>query len=168
MDLFKRGHSHNASNIMEGEMNRIKLTVFNYAYTVGSGQYSMHSVNAVACAQPKDIKLPYFNLSPKTFFSKIADKFKHSNLTFDTNPIFSKKYSLKSPDENATHDVFTPNILRFFENAKMKFHVESDGNLMIIYLEGEELTPENIQPFILKASEIVKIFKKGIICKIQS
>ena len=40
MTIFKKGYGRKAYNIMKGEMNRFRWTVFDYNYTVGGGRSS--------------------------------------------------------------------------------------------------------------------------------
>ena len=40
MSIFTKGYGRQAYNIMKGEMNRFRWTVFDYNYTVGGGRSS--------------------------------------------------------------------------------------------------------------------------------
>ncbi len=162
MSIFRKGYARKAYNIMKGDMNRIHWTVFDYKYTVGGGKSSHTYSQTVGRAQLHDSSLPKFSLGPESFFHKIGDMLGYKDIDFDSNPDFSKRYLLKGPDESAIRKLFSNDIIHFFENRKDAINVEADGNMMIIYMSGRRVKPENLRAFVADASEIVDVFRKGM------
>lgn len=156
-DIFSKGHSRTVSNILRGELNKIKWTIFDYRYIVGGGKSSSTHLQTVIITQ-LDSNLPRFTIGPESFFHRIGDVFGYKDIDFIDNPDFSKKYLLKGPDEPSIRELFTPEVLRFFESRERGINVETDDNNIIIYNYGKLISPKNLYSFINEATRIVNLF----------
>lgn len=153
-DIFKVGHSQTVSNVMAGETDRVRLTIFDFKYAVGKHSYSQ----TMAVAEPGDAHIPKFSLGPESIFHKIGEIVGFKDIDFPGNKGFSDKYLLKGSDEAAVRAVFKPETLRFFESMKDALNVESEGGRMAIYRMNKLVKPEEMSRFAGDAARIAKMF----------
>ncbi len=157
-DIFKRGHSQAVSNVMAGETDGIKLTIFDYKYTVGYGKHSSTYSQTVTVAEVPNAVLPKFSLGPESIFHKIGEIVGFKDIDFPGNKGFSDKYLLKGSDEAAVRAVFKPETMRFFESMKDVLNVEAEGGRMAIYRMSKHVKPEDISKFAGDAARIARMF----------
>jgi len=156
-NLFNIGHSRRAYNILKGYFNDISWTVFDYRYTVGSGKSSHTYSQTIASVGLNGVNFPKFSMAPEYFFHRIGDIFGHKDIDFSSNPVFSKKYLLKGPDEQRIRQLFSPQVLGFFEEKKDIINIEAEGDKIIIYNSGKRLKPENLLKFMDASSGIMRL-----------
>jgi hypothetical protein len=101
------------SNVMTGSSGGLQISLFDYTYPVGKS-----SITQTLATFSQDLPLPLFALRPESFFDRIGDAIVHNDIDFDSNPDFSKRYLLKSPDEAGTRGLFTPGLLAYLEQCK--------------------------------------------------
>lgn len=157
-NLFKIGRYRNIKNVLQGQSADIGWLVFDYQYTIDSGEDSQTSNQTIACANLKDITLPKFSLSQEHIFHKIGQAFGYKDIDFSSYPAFSKQYLLRGPDEPKIRSVFTPAVLNFFEQQKNIFNVEAEASKIIIYRPRKRVKPEELLEFIEEAKRIVGLF----------
>lgn len=157
-DIFKAGHSQAVSNVMAGETDGIKLTIFDYMYTVGYGKHSSTYSQTMAVAEAPNAALPRFSLGPESIFHKIGEIVGFKDIDFPGNKGFSDKYLLKGSDEAAVRAAFKPETLRFFESMKDVVNVEADGGRMAVYRMNKLVKPEEMSRFAGDAARIARMF----------
>jgi hypothetical protein len=113
--LFDIGYSKHFRNGMTQEKNGVKISQFEYAYTVGSGKSKYTYRQTVTLFQTSRLKLPQFLLKPENLFHKIGEVFGAKDIDFLDSPGFSKKYLLKSCFENEIRKIFSKEIRDAFE-----------------------------------------------------
>src|SRR5437588_4105201 len=62
-----------------------------------------------------DLSLPAFDLKPENFMDRLRDAFNHKDIDFDSHPEFSRRYFLRSPRQERTKELFTPELLTYLE-----------------------------------------------------
>lgn len=129
MSLLQRARGR-FSDAMIGQMGGFQVSVFDYTY--GNGKSSI--TQTITCFS-QDAELPPFELRPENIFDKIGDVITHNDIDFDSNPEFSSRYHLRSPDETRTRMLFNPVLLAYLEQIppSKNWHVESSGTSLIIY-----------------------------------
>ena len=131
-EVFKKGHSRDASNVMTGETDRVKLIIFDYKYTVGGGKSSSTHSQTMAVAELGNAHHPKFSLGHESFFDKLGEIVGFKDIDFPENKRFSDRYLLKGSDEAAVRAAFKPETMRFFESMKDAVNVEAEGSKMVI------------------------------------
>lgn len=80
--------------------------------------------------------LPKFVMEKEGIFDKIFDRFMafsgYRDIDFELYTDFSKKVLLMGEDEQAIRDLFTPELIRFFENEQVQ-HIECNGEALLIF-----------------------------------
>ena len=141
------------SNVMTGASGTLQISLFDYTYPAGKA-----SVTQTVASFSQDLQLPPFALRPENFFDRIGDAIVHNDIDFDSNPEFSRRYLLKSPDEVGTRRLFTPSLLTYLEQFQTNWCVEGTGPLLIVYLGGKAVSPSDLTAFFDEASRIARTF----------
>ena len=153
------------SNAMIGSSGGLNVSLFDYTYHVGK-----NTATYTLAAFSYDVQLPPFELRAENIFDRIGDAFVHNDIDFDSNPEFSRRYLLRSPDETGTRQTFTPSLLTYFEQipSDKKWHVEASGMTLILYRTTGPLRPGDIQPFLSQTSSIARTIFSSVPVKRSS
>ncbi len=76
--------------------------------------------------------IPVFSLEKEVFFDKLLELTGIDDIDFKDHKEFSKRFSLKGPDETAIRNFFTAEIIAFFEKMDI-YHLESSGNAILVF-----------------------------------
>lgn len=157
-NIANAGHSRSTSNVLEAEQSaQLKITLFEYAYTIGYGKSAQRYRQTVTRMQSPVFHLPGFILYPETIFSKLGKLFGGADINFPEAPAFSKKYILRGPDEAAIRALFTPTVLQFFEQRKA-LTVDSAGDTLFLHRANRRIKPEEIGSQIAEAKNVLALF----------
>jgi len=157
-NIANSGHSHSTSNILEAaESAELKITLFEYAYTIGYGRSSQRFNQTMTRMQSPVLHLPGFILYPETIFSKLGKLFGGADINFPESPAFSKKYILRGPDEVAIRALFTPTVLQFFEQ-RQALTIDSAGDILFLHRANRRIKPEEIESHLAEAKNVLALF----------
>ena len=132
-NLMNRGRAKKAKNLISGDAGDVKISIFDYQYTTGSGKNSRTTLLTVVALESAGIQAPSFSMRRQNaFLDKIGKFFGGQDIDFEGHPVFSKMFVLKGPDEDAIRRFFTPTLLTFFE-TKVGDSVEGALGKMILY-----------------------------------
>jgi hypothetical protein len=157
-NIANSGHSRSTSNVLEAaDSAELKITLFEYAYTIGYGKSSQRYNQTVTRMQSSVLHLPAFILYPETIFSKLGKLFGGADINFPEAPVFSKKYILRGPDEAAIRALFTPTILQFFEQ-RQALTIDSSGDTLFLHRANRRIKPEELEAHIAEAKNVLALF----------
>jgi hypothetical protein len=141
------------NNAMVGAVGGLDVTVFDYTYQMGKS-----TVTLTLAAFVHDRQLPPFELRSENLVDKIGEVFVHNDIDFETNPEFSRRYYLRSPDEAPVRSLFTTSLLAYFEQIPpdKEWHIESSGKTLIMYRYRPLMKAAEIPPFLDEASAIAR------------
>jgi hypothetical protein len=139
------------SNVMTGSPGGLQISLFDYTYPAGKT-----SVTQTVASFSQNQPLPPFALRPENFLDRIGDALVHNDIDFDSNPEFSRRYLLKSPDEAGTRRLFTPGLLTYLEQFQTNWCVEGTGPLLIVYHSGRAVSPSDLPAFLEETSRIAR------------
>jgi len=112
IDLFRRGHSRRARNVINGERDGSAVKIFDYRYTTGSGKNkSTHSRNVMLVEMPEQ-RFPELYIRREGFFDKIAAAVGFDDIDFESHE-FSRKFYVKSRDKRFAYDVVDARMMEF-------------------------------------------------------
>jgi hypothetical protein len=143
---------------MRGNQRDNDWTIFDYRYTVGSGKNQTTYCQTIAAITLQNFNFPSFMLLPENFFYKIADFVGYKDIDFSDKPLFSKNYFLKGPDETAIRNLFSREIMSFFERENYKGHLEANDRYILIYTPGRRIEPQNFRQFLENSGKIIRAF----------
>ena len=150
--LFNRGRSRRMTNLVEGDSGDVKISIFDYRYTTGSGKNSTTHNQTIIALQSQQLHCPEFTMRPEGFFDKIGSAMGFQDLNFDTHPEFSKLFVLKGPDEEAIRNYFKPTVLEFFERNPNN-SLEASNDTMFFYRNRKRREPEELKDMLSQAYE---------------
>jgi hypothetical protein len=146
-DLFQQGHSRHASNICHGEVKGIKVCLFDYQYTTGSGKNSQTHYQTVLIANKKILFKP-LDIRPENFMDKIGAAIGFDDIDFESAE-FSKKFYVKSPDKKFAYDIIHPRMMEFLLKTR-NLYIEAEG-CEILFHHGRRLSISELEILLLEA-----------------
>jgi MFS superfamily sulfate permease-like transporter len=120
-----------AQNIISGKYEGVRLIYSEIVYDQTPDTRSADSQLSALIIKPST-SMPVFTLEQEGVFDKVTDLAYRADIDFDAYPVFSDKFLLKGPDEEAVRDFFHAGIIRKVEQHP-HFHMESNGEAMILY-----------------------------------
>lgn len=138
------GRRRKLYNLIEGETDELLIAIFDFTYTTGSGKNSRTHNHTMVMLRSVQLKNPPFTMRPENFFDRIGSALGFQDIDFETHPVFSESFVLKSPEEVATRNFFNANLLEHFEQKK-GVSVEADIGAMIFYRPGKRAAPEEVK-----------------------
>jgi hypothetical protein len=159
-ELGSHGDSKKGRNAMTGRNGDIDVTIFDYQYSTGSGKNRSTHVQTVGMFKSESLQLPKFVVRPEHVFHKIGSVFGYQDIDFDRYPEFSKKYLLRSEDEDTCRALFTDEVLRYFEGQK-RVSVEGNGKTILFYRPSRTVKVKDIQQFLQDGFGVFALFRGG-------
>ncbi len=156
--LFSQGHSKKAKNLLNGSVKAIDVTIFDYRYTIGSGKNSHTRSQTVILFKSNLLHLPLFTLRPENLFHKIGKAFGYQDIDMESHPAFSDKYLLRSKDEQACRELFTENILEYYDQHQ-GLSTEGGGDRILFYRASKKVRPEGMQSFLEEGIQVFSLFQ---------
>ena len=151
---MNRGRAKKAKNLLSGDAGDVKISIFDYQYTTGSGKNSRTAIQTVVALESTGIQAPAFSMRQQGgFFDKIGKFFGGQDIDFEGHPKFSEMFVLQGPNEDAIRLFFTPALLTFFE-TKVGHSIEGALGKMILYKSGKRTPPEDVKDLLASAYEV--------------
>ncbi len=107
-ELAHIGHGREASSATIADSGELRMVLFDYKYTVGSGKNKSTRTYSVVMAISQTLAMPKFSMTPESFFHRLADFFGFKDIDFDDDPAFSDQFLLKGENEAEIRNFFTP------------------------------------------------------------
>jgi len=120
-----------AQNIISGVYEDVRIIYSEVIYDKTPETISADSRLAALLIRPK-VDLPVFTLDKEGVFEKITDLAVKADIDFDEFPVFSDRFVLKGPNEKDIREFFHTGLIRKIEQYP-HFHIESNGNAIIVY-----------------------------------
>lgn len=144
------------SNLMYGQRDGIDIAIFEYEYPRGRNNTIRQTV---IWMQRRGTKMTEFSLRPEGVWNQLGGWSGHGDINFDSHPRFSRDYLLKGDDEAAIRELFTDDVLEFYERHA-ELITEGEGNKLLLYREGVAVTPEKIPSFLNEALALRELFSR--------
>jgi hypothetical protein len=152
--LFNLGRDRKMKNLVQGDAGDVKLAIFDYQYTTGSGKNTHTHKTTVAVIESQAIRCPVFSLRPENWlFDRVGGMLGFQDIDFESHPKFSSMFVLKSPDEQGVRAFFKPALLEYFE-AQPNLSVEAERGVMFFYRGTKLNRPEDLKDLFAKAYEV--------------
>ena len=151
--LFNQGRGKKMKNLIQGDSGEVKIAIFDYQYTTGSGKNSNTYHQSVVVLQSPDLVCPDFTMRPENMFDKIGSALGFQDIDFESHPNFSNSFVLQSSSETAIREYFTPTLIEFFE-SRPGICVEAQNGTLFFYRTRERVKPHEIKDNLAQAYEI--------------
>lgn len=152
-NLFNQGRGRKMTNLIQGDSGEVKIAIFDYQYTTGSGKNSHTHRLSIACLESPDLNCPDFTMRPEGMFDRIGSALGFQDIDFDSHPTFSDMFLLKSSNEQAVREYFKPPLLEFFETKK-GISVEAQPGIMFFNRGGRRVNPLQLKDLLSDAYEV--------------
>jgi len=130
-ELFGRGHSRGASNVICGEVDGRAVVAFDYRYTTGSGKNkSTHSYQALVMGLP--ILAAGLRMRTETVFDRLASWVGWDDIDFESDE-FSRRYHVASEDRRFAYDIFHARLIEYLLACGQAPGLEMKGPLMVLF-----------------------------------
>ncbi len=156
--LFSQGRSKRLFNLMRGKTKNLNVSVFDYSYVTGSGKHRHTWRQTVVCFQIDGAGLPTFSLGPENVWHKIGTWFGYQDINFASHPLFSKNYLLRGQAEEAIRNLFTEEVLAFYE-TNPKLTTEGDQDRLLVYRHSVRVEPSAIRSLLEDGLNVVNAFR---------
>lgn len=158
--LFTKGSGKAFRNIMKRRSGGVDVTLFDYSYVTSDGRNAQTHAQTVASYSKPGLGMPQFELQPKGIMGKIVDALSHKNMNFDSHPEFSRRYQVRSPEQERARDLFTPALLSFLESLDPKSHWSLEGaeDTAIVFRANKRVKPEELRTFLEETSSLADSF----------
>ena len=158
--LFTKGSGRTFRNIMTRRSGGMDVTLFDYSYVISDGRNAQTHAQTVASFSKPGLGMPEFEMQPKGIMGKIVDALSHKNIHFDSHPEVSRRYQVRSPEQERARDLFTPALLSFLENLdpKSNWSLEGAGDTVIVFRASRKVKPEELRTFLEEASLLADSF----------
>lgn len=129
--------------------------------TVQIGAQTMTDIEQITIARISGIgNLPRFFMHKTGLTDRIKESLGDKDINFENNPTFSKKYVLRSDDdEAAVRNLFTDELLEFFNSLDNAYFV-SNGNDLAFYTKESLLNESETEELIELSKKLIEILNK--------
>ena len=153
--LFHHGTGRKVRNLARGRVQDAEISLFDYQYTVSSGEHAQTIRQTVALFPARG--LPDFVLAPENVFHRIGQLFGYQDIDFEQSPEFSSHYLLRGADETAIRAAFGADRLAFL-GGEPGWTVESRSGHLAVYRLGKRRKPEELHDFLMHAERVWQAF----------
>ncbi|MBX3423269.1 MAG: hypothetical protein KF752_17055 [Pirellulaceae bacterium] len=155
--LMNYGSSRLSSNVIRADTEQLSLTLFDYHYTSGSGKNRRTVRQTVAWVASPTLKLPEFRLSPEGLLDRLGDLLFKSDIDFQDDPEFSKRFLLTGPDQPAIGQFFDASRRRVLLNINLPT-IEARPGAFIFYRPGQQVGPQDLKKLMSEAYCLYQAF----------
>jgi len=130
-ELFGRGHSRRASNVICGEIDGRAVVAFDYQYTTGSGKnQSTHSYQALVMGLP--ILAAGLRMRSESLFDRVASWVGYDDINFESDE-FSRSYHVACDDRRFAYDILHARLIDYLLGCGSVPNLEMQGPLMVLF-----------------------------------
>ena len=133
LHLFNIGHSRELINLLTGEKDDCRISIFDYHYSTFSGKGRSETKLTVVALESPRLRIPAFTLRPEFSLDKIGGRIGLQDIDFEDNVSFSQGYVLKSSDEGETRKLFNRALQDFFVQQSPGCCVEAIDGTIVYY-----------------------------------
>jgi len=133
--LFSRGRARKMKNVVQGDSGEVKIAIFDYQFTTGSGKQTRTHYQSVVSLQSQEIQCPGFTMRPESILDQIGSAIGFQDIDFDSHPNFSKMF------------------VEFFETKK-GISVEAGHGALFFYRPSKKIKAEEIKDYLGQAYEV--------------
>jgi len=154
-------------NLLQGAVDNIEISVFEFCLYTGSDPHHQRAhgyAQTVAMFVAPDLNMPDFILRPERLRHKVASTIGEDDIDFDDTPRFSRKYLLRSSDQQRVCDLFTLRVRSFLERHP-GYIAQGKDHTLVYYRPTRMLEPvtfgeRRIRALVQGGLELVGLFGK--------
>ncbi len=155
--FFKEGRAQRVFNLLRAEAEGVRLSVFDYQFTIGSGKNQSTHRQSVLVVESSSLHLPPLTVRPESLFDAIANVFGFRDIDFEDSPEFSRRFVLKSPSEVLTRKLFDAEVFQFFVERR-DVALEANDSRMVYYRRNKTVQPSDLKGFLADGLQLFNLF----------
>ncbi len=150
-------------NLMTGAVEGHRVAVFDFAYTnIGAGTTGTTTSRQTMCLlETGQVELPRFYVRPEGILEKALRFAGRKDIDFPEFPVFSGCFLLFGDEESAIRRVFSPDLVRFFEQNSVLAATASGKNLFV-FRSRYVANPHEIKGYISTSLAIARMLASKI------
>ena len=152
--LSSRGATSVLTNLMYGRCDGTDVALFEYEWTQGKQRVRQ----TVVWMQRRGTRMTEFALRPENVWRQLGGWPAHDDINFESHPEFSRSYLLRGDDESAIRELFTSDVLDFYERHP-GLVTEGSGNKLLYYRDGVVVQPDELRAHLDEALAVRALFQ---------
>jgi len=133
LQLFTRGHSRVARNVLHGRLDGLPVRLFDYQYETGSGQSRRTHRWQVALVQT-DFRMPGLLVQPADRYDPLESIFGFDEVHFATEP-FCRLFHVAGEDRQFAYQWLHPRLNDLL-SAEPRLTLETSGQVLAVFQPG--------------------------------
>jgi carbonic anhydrase len=101
--------------------------------------------------------IPRFSLEKEVFMHKVLEMARNEDIDFEKHKRFSNIFLLRGPDESAIRNFFTEDLIEFFNKGDI-YHLESNGNALLVFKNLRLASPTEVTKMIRFSEKLIRKF----------
>ncbi|MEM8933716.1 MAG: hypothetical protein AAGE94_21175, partial [Acidobacteriota bacterium] len=154
--FWSRSHDSELSSLLTGTVDGEEVALFEAWRMLGEPQTRFTGFTVAIVPT-----LPAFDLRFAGMLDRIGQIFEGRAIDFDSHPVFSDRYLLRSDDEAAVRRLFSPSLLEYFESARFDFRVESFGGRLLLTTHWERIDTDDADGFLDEGFELARRIRQA-------
>jgi hypothetical protein len=159
--LFKEGRAQRVYNLLRAEAEGVRMSVFDYQFTTGSGKHQQTHRQTILAVESNELHMPPMSLRQENFFDTIASAFGFRDIDIDGQPEFSRRFMLKSPNEELTRKLFDAEVCEYFVTRRDVLF-EASRNRLAVYRRGKIVKPELLKALLADGLQLFNLFSARV------
>lgn len=155
--LFSQGHSRKIRNLMQGQMEGIAVTVFDYVYNP-LGKKGVRQ-QTVVLLESSDLQLPAFSLRPEGVVHRLGRLVGYQDIDLEAYPTFSKQYVVQGEDEEQVRSILSADVIAHYE-ALEGMSTEGAESQLVYYRASKRAPVEGVEPLMAEGLQAARILKR--------
>ena len=154
-ELFKQGHSQEASNCLNGKYKGVSIVLFDYSYRTGSGKdKTTHTLSALLAKS--GIYSPHLIIRPETVLDRFAAFFGFDDINFESDE-FNRAFNVRGDDKKFAYDICHNEMMEFLLRHR-SMHWELGGEYLLLYEERSSRADfQELRAYLRLASEFIAL-----------
>jgi hypothetical protein len=140
-------------NVLHGTSSDTEVSIFDYCYTTGGGKNSTTHHQTGICFRSKRLDLPKFTMRPELWYHKIGSMLGYEDIDFADYPEFSRRYLLRSDDEQGVRELFTAAAIERLEGHS-DICAEGSAGRLIVYRAGKRVKPMEVRDLLATGFDV--------------
>lgn len=146
---FKQHPIEYCSNVIYGNFEDLNITweISDMTFREG-GFIEVKELHTTEHLVKLPVEIPSFILDKEFLFDRFFDLIEQDDIDFESHPEFSRRFVLKSPENDKVKLLFNQEVLDYFESREV-YHIECIGRQILIFQNRRLASVEEIKDMII-------------------
>ena len=161
--LTSRGRSKGIRNRVQGDIDGVDVSLFDYQFTTGSGKNSKTHRQSVVEFGSSRLSLAGFTIRPNQFLDGLRELAGKKSLELNDDPFNSRYnvYTLHDGDEEAVREQVDADVRQRLLRLNERWVVEGDGSRLLVWRQGKRVDASEFSRAVSEARELFDLFAES-------